>query len=137
MKVMRRSQTTARLLTHFMDFFSQWSYSKKFGGQVQTKFPIRLHLFCNIPETFLVSALNQYIYIDKPQEARDSRTGSCKKTYQPKNRQQRPSRQKGTPPVPQWEANHSKKSVSEEISSPMYKLNIDIKFMHLPRRCFE
>ena len=47
---------------------------------------------------------------------------SCKKNNQPRNPHQRPSRQKGTSPAPQREANHSKKPISEEISSPMYKL---------------
>ena len=41
------------------------------------------------------------------------------KTYQPKN--QGPSSQK-TSPAPQLEANHSKKPISEEILSHMYKL---------------
>ena len=48
-------------------------------------------------------------------EARNNRTIAAK-TYQPKN--QGPGRQKS----PQHEANHSKKPINEEISSPMYRL---------------
>ena len=56
---------------------------------------------------------------NKKQQNRLLKKPTSQETYQPKN--QWPGRQK-TSLAPQLEANSSKKPISEEISSPMYKL---------------
>ena len=61
----------------------------------------------------------QGAYKREPEGRQETAEQAAAKTYQPKN--QGPGKQK-TSPALQLEANHSKKPISEEISSPMYKL---------------